>query len=244
MAMIRTNGFVPLRRGIQEHVANGSMSLNQLGIYALIVMNADPSTGIWKGSAGVISAFASQSPRTCRDAFETLEKAGYIKRFAVVGKHGSYPILVHRFECTDGAMKGMRLNAVETNDYRRPQYFSGHDGVDDSVNDGGNERVNDSATKNIDKKRRREITQLEIPEWVPRDSWEGFAEYRRRKGGFTQRAMKLTIDKLSMLRAKGQDPGAVLDQSVQRGWTGVFPIRAEFPFDNQQPRKKLKAVNE
>jgi hypothetical protein len=153
VAILRTNGFVQLRRGLQEHVTNGSMSVGQLGIYCLLLMNADPSTGIWRGSAGLLAAVSGESPRTCRDAFERLEGAGYIKRFAVQGKHGSYPILVHRFDCSDGAMKGSRLNALNTTDCKHPIYESRHEDGNDNVNESVNEDGNDSAAKYLDNKR-------------------------------------------------------------------------------------------
>jgi hypothetical protein len=153
MAILRTNGFVQLRRGLQEHVTNGSMSVGQLGIYCLLLMNADPSTGIWRGSAGLLAAVSGESPRTCRDAFERLEGAGYIKRFAVQGRHGSYPILVHRFDCSDGAMKGKRLNALNTVDSKTPIYESRHDNGNDNGNESVNDDVNESAAKYLDNKR-------------------------------------------------------------------------------------------
>lgn len=36
--------------------------------------------------------------------------------------------------------------------------------------------------------------------------------------------MELTIGKLDQLRGKGHPPGAVLDQSTERGWRGVFAL--------------------
>jgi hypothetical protein len=153
VAILRSNGFVQLRRGLQEHITNGSMSVGQLGIYCLILWNADPSTGIWCGSAGVIAALSGESPRTCRHALDRLEKAEYIKRFFVQGSRLSYPILVHRFNCSDGAMKGKRLNALETKDYRHIVY----EGSEPERSERGSEAVGESgselAGKYLDNKR-------------------------------------------------------------------------------------------
>lgn len=67
----------------------------------------------------------------------------------------------------------------------------------------------------------------EKPDWVPQEPWGAFLEFRRRKGPFTADAAILTIRKLEELRGRGHDSGEVLNQSVQRGWTGVFEIKPE-----------------
>lgn len=72
--------------------------------------------------------------------------------------------------------------------------------------------------------KRKKRPNLELPEWLPRESWGGFVEMRDRVGApLTIRAMKLTINELAKLRAQGHDPAAVLDQSVMKSWKGVFP---------------------
>jgi hypothetical protein len=67
-----------------------------------------------------------------------------------------------------------------------------------------------------------------IPDWVPPEAWNGFIEMRRamRKKP-TLHAAKLLIDKLDKLRGRGQDPGAVLDQSTANSWAGLFPVKQE-----------------
>lgn len=66
------------------------------------------------------------------------------------------------------------------------------------------------------------------PPWVPAEPWAGFVEFRQRsKKPLTARGASLTFRELERLREQGHEPGDVLDQSVQRGWTGVFPIKGE-----------------
>ncbi len=73
--------------------------------------------------------------------------------------------------------------------------------------------------------KRKKRPNLELPEWVPRESWEGFVEMRDRVGApLTARAMKLIINELAKIRAQGHDPAEVLDQSVMKSWKGVFPV--------------------
>lgn len=65
-----------------------------------------------------------------------------------------------------------------------------------------------------------------LPDWVPADAWAGWIEMRKRAGKApTSRAMQLAIVKLKELADDGHPPGAVLDQSTLRQWTGFFPIK-------------------
>ena len=64
-----------------------------------------------------------------------------------------------------------------------------------------------------------------LPSWLPEEPWEAWLEVRKKmRAPNTDRALKLAIGSLEKLRAEGQDPGGVLDQSTQRGWRGLFPV--------------------
>lgn len=64
-----------------------------------------------------------------------------------------------------------------------------------------------------------------LPEWVPKEEWDGFLEMRKKKDApDTQRAMKLLVTELTKLRDAGHDPATVLDRSTTRGWTGLFDL--------------------
>lgn len=66
-----------------------------------------------------------------------------------------------------------------------------------------------------------------FPDWLPLEAWQGFLEMRKGKGAKpTPRATGLLIAKLERLRASGHDPGAVLDQSTENNWTGIFEVKA------------------
>lgn len=67
-----------------------------------------------------------------------------------------------------------------------------------------------------------------LPDWVPADAWKGYLEVRQKKRApSTVRALTGIVRKLEALKAQGFDPGQVLDQSTERGYTGVFPIRSD-----------------
>lgn len=62
-----------------------------------------------------------------------------------------------------------------------------------------------------------------LPDWLPKEAWSGFLEMRRRiRAPMTPRAMTLAIRQLEELRQRGHDPTAILDQSTQNSWKGLF----------------------
>lgn len=64
------------------------------------------------------------------------------------------------------------------------------------------------------------------PDWLPLDAWQGFVDMRKKlKAPLTPRAITLLMGKLDELRTQGNDPGAVLDQSTERAWRGVFALK-------------------
>jgi uncharacterized protein YdaU (DUF1376 family) len=66
----------------------------------------------------------------------------------------------------------------------------------------------------------------DLPDWLPVEPWNAFVKMRNRKSGMpTARAVELMLRKLERWRASGQDPGAVLDQSTEAQWTGIFELK-------------------
>ncbi len=82
------------------------------------------------------------------------------------------------------------------------------------------------------KGRAKKIT---LPEWLEPDVWADWHAYRNSRKGWTARARELSLRKLTRLRDEGHDPRAVIEQSIERGWTGLFPLKEEKP--NAAPRK-------
>lgn len=64
---------------------------------------------------------------------------------------------------------------------------------------------------------------------IPGDVMKAFREHRRKlKAPLTQRAEELLIKKLEAIhRDRGHDPTAVLEQSIERGWKGVFELKGD-----------------
>lgn len=152
MAKFRDSGFAKVRRGILEHLQDEKIGLGEFSVYMLVLLNADPSTGAWIGSARKLADRYLMSERTCRDNMEKLEEKGYIKRFQIPGKHASYPILINRFEVTDGAARGRFLNATESHSYKDLKYYSAAAGAAMSAG----ESAGAGADKYLEKLEKRE----------------------------------------------------------------------------------------
>lgn len=67
-----------------------------------------------------------------------------------------------------------------------------------------------------------------LPDWLEPDAWAMWHRYRNTGKGWTADAKALSLRKLAQLRDEGHAPRAVIEQSIERGWTGLFPIRADF----------------
>ncbi len=68
--------------------------------------------------------------------------------------------------------------------------------------------------------------QFVLPDWIKKETWDAFKEMRlRARAPLTERAKALVCSRLSSLRAAGDDPNEVLNQSVMNSWKGVFPLK-------------------
>lgn len=66
-----------------------------------------------------------------------------------------------------------------------------------------------------------------LPDWLPSGAWLDYLEHRKKKRApNTERAKQLAIGALAKLKDGGNDPTAVINQSILNGWTGLFEIRA------------------
>lgn len=75
----------------------------------------------------------------------------------------------------------------------------------------------------VKKQKPRKARVVEIPPWMPMAVWEEFREYRGKS--FTDLSQIKAIATLGELRAAGNDPAAVLNQTIASGWSGLFPLK-------------------
>tara|TARA_Y100000310_G_scaffold166912_1_gene166612 strand:- start:4339 stop:5145 length:807 start_codon:yes stop_codon:yes gene_type:complete len=75
--------------------------------------------------------------------------------------------------------------------------------------------------KDIDKDNDRVI----LPSWVKQETWDAFMEMRKKQKAIpTPLAITLLLGKLEKLKESGNDPNAVLEQSIMNNWKGVFTL--------------------
>lgn len=65
-----------------------------------------------------------------------------------------------------------------------------------------------------------------LPSWLPRELWQRFKDFRKEiKAPMSADAEKLGIDNLTKLvEIEGEDPKAVIEQSIFRRWKGLFKV--------------------
>jgi hypothetical protein len=120
--MSKENGFVPLRRGIWEHVRDGGLTHTGALIYIYMLSQADTRTGIWKGSAQCLASALNIPKSTAKYSLRRLD-GKYIQRFTTPGRHVCYPILLHKFLITQGQHIGLMLDAVNSRDERTLEFY-------------------------------------------------------------------------------------------------------------------------
>jgi hypothetical protein len=69
-------------------------------------------------------------------------------------------------------------------------------------------------------------TTFEIPAWLDRKTWEAFKKHRQYlRKSMSPKAVELIINKLKILMEQGENPKEVLEQSIERGWQGIFSTK-------------------
>ena len=156
--MSKENGFLQLRRGLWEHVRDGSLTHTGAIVYIYMLSQADTRTGVWKGSAQCIATALDIPRSTAKYALKGLD-GRYIKRFTVPGRHVCYPILLHKFLVTQGQHIGLMLDALNTTDARTLEFHKPVDDrqvvqqvVQDIVQDVGPQRRSENRNKRQEKK--------------------------------------------------------------------------------------------
>jgi hypothetical protein len=56
--------------------------------------------------------------------------------------------------------------------------------------------------------------------------------------------MAIALKRLDTLRAQGNDPAEVLDQSVLNGWKGIFPVKLEESWNGKRNGKGKPNMSE
>lgn len=136
-----TAGYYKRRRGLMDDLKIGKLSLLDNSLHDVLCQLADPESGILWTNAADLAWRSNSSRKLVQKHLRRLEARGYIKRFSFPRSKKHYPILINSFECTMGAHIGMRLNALETSDWRVPVYSRRiQSGIQSERQSGGHKR--------------------------------------------------------------------------------------------------------
>lgn len=121
---MNSNSYTIVRSGILDHLVAGRLGFFELGIYVVILLQADFRTGVWWGSAPRLLANCPRgtSLRRVQQALKTLSEIGFLRSFHVHGKRGNYPVLIDKYDVKLGALTGKRLNAWKSVSWSSPCY--------------------------------------------------------------------------------------------------------------------------
>ncbi len=102
------------------------------------------------------------------------------------------------------------------------------------------EPIKESVKKAAREKSRFDPMTIELPDWLPADTWSTWVKDRAaRKKPITEAAAKLQLRTLKQLREMGHDPLKLVERSIERGWQGFFPNDATLT----APGSTLQRIN-
>ena len=84
-----------------------------------------------------------------------------------------------------------------------------------------------------------------LPDWIPEVLWNDFETMRKKlRKPLTDKARDLLANKLLQLKDDGNNPAAVLEQSIENGWQGLFPLRQAKKTNENSGRRKYLTPQE
>jgi hypothetical protein len=121
-------GYVPLRRSVFEHTANGKLSSNECLVFLLLVALADRRTGCGTINAPSLRAFLPElSHDSAKRVLCSLESKGYVFRDIVPFSKRVYRFWINKYRPTEGKYKSLQTNiskALESRDVNDIEYIN------------------------------------------------------------------------------------------------------------------------
>lgn len=87
----------------------------------------------------------------------------------------------------------------------------------------------DTETETEEAKAKATRTRRDLPQWLPPDVWRDWSSFRGSGKGWTHKAQELSLRTLATLHADGYEVRAVVEQSIERGWSGLFRVHEDRP---------------
>lgn len=89
------------------------------------------------------------------------------------------------------------------------------------------EEVDIDKEKDIKDKVVKKDKEFILPDWIPIETWQAYMEVRnKKKASKTPYALNLIVKELIKIKSQyNHDPIAVINKSIQSGWTDVYPLK-------------------
>ena len=88
-----------------------------------------------------------------------------------------------------------------------------------------------------------------LPDFLDSTLWAEFKKHRKAmRSKMTPQAEKLAINKLQQLHLDGHDTAAIISQSIERGWKGLFPVHengsrgGQYKTQRQEYEEAIEAI--
>lgn len=106
----------------------------------------------------------------------------------------------------------------------------GHESLDESTTNRATDGSTIGSTKTAlihsHSQKKNKASAFAPPDWVPLDAWNAYVEMRIKvRKPMTDYAKSLAVRTLAELANQGCDPIAVLENSVQNSWLGLFAVK-------------------
>jgi DNA-binding transcriptional ArsR family regulator len=190
-------------------------------------------------SVTMLAEKCSMGERTVQQHIADLEAAGIVTREMRTGRSTMYHINPRKI-CTPAKSAPPQISHPTPADSAPPPPQISHPTPADSAPITINEPSIESSRN---RQRRAKPVAIALPDWLPPDVWQSWVEYRKSiKAPLTDKAATLCLAKLMKLREAGQDPVAVIDQSIMSGkWTGLFPVKDDLSQQSHAPKRSSEA---
>jgi hypothetical protein len=185
---------------------------------------ADDDGEAWPSMAALVEA-TCLSERTVQGAIAALRATGIISITPGGGRHRTTLYRLSMAE-TPQAVRGKRPTETPQETRETPQHMRD---TPQQVRETPQElhpnpQEPPRTLKNPQPRERLPAVAIDLPAWLPADAWASWCHHRRGKR-WTPEAAALSIRNLGKLREAGDEPRAVIEQSIANGWTGLFPLK-------------------
>ncbi|MGY6129129.1 helix-turn-helix domain-containing protein (plasmid) [Paraburkholderia strydomiana] len=216
------------------------MSLAQKAVLISLADNANDQGVCWPSIATIAKRICA-SERAVQNAIKWLESAGIVVANRNNGRHTSYTITpasyappqeMHpRTKCTGAA--DAPTPAADASDPRTRCTTPPHQMPSNRKEPSKEPSENRQGARRAPRVAlHAELLNIELPDWLPFDAWDMWCEHREAKEKkadvpWTRPACKVSLKKLAKLHAGGLDVVSAIEESVLRGWTGIWEAKGE-----------------